>query len=122
MICTTEIVKNALAGTCPVSGILRDNYLCANNTTFVYLLGLRNNMAHYLQFVDTFAPCVVGKFVWNNDANMDRVCSALQQQEFDTLFSVSDEAFVLLLIDNYTERWHAEAELQKQLVRFDWPV
>ena len=121
-ICTTEIVKNALAGTCPVSGILRDNYLCANNTTFVYLLGLRNNNAHYLQFIDTFAPCVVGKFVWNNDANMDRVCSALQQQEFDTLFSVSDEAFVLLLIDNYAERWHAEAELQKQLVRFDWPV
>ena len=65
---------------------------------------------------------MVGKFVWNNDANMDRVCSALQQQEFDTLFSVSDEAFVLLLIDNYAERWHAEAELQKQLVRFDWPV
>jgi hypothetical protein len=85
-------------------------------------LGLRNNNAHYLQFIDTFAPCLVGKFIWNNDANMERVCSALQQQDFDTLFSVSDEAFVLLLIDNYAERWHAEAELQKQLVRFDWPV
>jgi len=63
------------------------------------------------------APCIVGKFIWNNDANMERVCSALQQHEFDTLFSVSDEAFVLLLIDNYAERWFAEAALQQKLVR-----
>ena len=104
---------------CSLSTILRDNYLRANGgEAFEYLMGLRNNNAHYLQFIDTFAPCVVGKFIWNNDANMERVCSAVHQQEFDTLFSVSDEAFILLLIDNYAERWNAEMALKKDLVRY----
>jgi hypothetical protein len=79
-------------------------------------MGLRNNNAHYLQLIDTFAPCLVGKYLWNNDAAMERMCSSLQQHEFDNFFSVSDEAFVLLLIDNYALRWVAEATLQKQLV------
>jgi hypothetical protein len=43
----------------------------------------------------------MGKFLWNNDTAMARMCSSLHQHEFDNLFSVSDEAFVLLLIDNY---------------------
>ena len=79
-------------------------------------MGLRNNNTHYLQLIDTFAPCLVGKYLWNNDAAMERMCSSLQQHEFDNFFSVSDEAFVLLLIDNYALRWVAEATLQKQLV------
>ncbi len=49
---------------------------------------------------------------------MERVCSAVHQQEFDTLFSVSDEAFILLFINNYAERWNAEMALKKDLVRY----
>jgi hypothetical protein len=113
----TEIVKAADAATpCQVSALLLSNYLQGGSDRFLYLLGLRNNKGHYLQFIDTFAPCVVGKFIWNNDANMERVCSSVTQHEFEALFSVSDEAFVLLLIDNYAERWVAEAKLQKQVV------
>jgi hypothetical protein len=110
-------VKAALAETpCGQSNMLLKQYLAGSNMQFTYLLGLRNNNAHYLQLIDTFAPCAVGKYLWNNDAAMERMCSSLQQHEFDNLFSVSDEAFLLLLIDNYALRWVAEATLQKTLV------
>ena len=103
---------------CTLSTVLRDNSLRANGgEAFRYLMGLRNNNAHYLQFIDTFAPCIVGKFIWNHNTNMERVCSAVHQQDFDT-FSVSNEAFILLFIDNYAERWNAEMALKKDLVRY----
>lgn len=113
----TEVVKAALADTLTQSSsILLSQYLGGTNAHFTYLMGLRNNSTHYLQLVDAFAPCLVGKYLWNNDTAMARMCSSLHQHEFDNLFSVSDEAFVLLLIDNYAARWVAEATLQKQLV------
>jgi hypothetical protein len=113
----TEVIKAALADTSTQSSsMLLSQYLGGTNAHFTYLMGLRNNHAHYLQLIDTFAPCLVGKYLWNNDAAMERMCSSLHQHEFDNLFSVSDEAFVLLLIDNYAARWVAEATLQTQLV------
>jgi hypothetical protein len=113
----TEVVKAALADTSTQSSsMLLSQYLGGTNAHFTYLMGLRNNSTHYLQLVDVFAPCLVGKFLWNNDTAMARMCSSLHQHEFDNLFSVSDEAFVLLLIDNYAARWVAEATLQTQLV------
>ena len=111
----TEVVKAALLADTS-SSMLLSQYLGGTNAHFTYLMGLRNNNAHYLQLIDTFAPCLVGKYLWNNDAAMERRCSSLHQHEFDNLFSVSDEAFVLLLIDNYAARWVAEATLQTQLV------
>jgi hypothetical protein len=113
----TEVVKAALANSpTQSSSMLLSQYLGGTNTHFTYLMGLRNNSTHYLQLIDTFAPCLVGKYLWNNDSAMARMCSSLHQHEFDNLFSVSDEAFILLLIDNYAARWVAEATLQKQLV------
>ena len=58
----TEVVKAALADTSTQSSsMLLSQYLGGTNAHFTYLMGLRNNNAHYLQLIDTFAPWTSGK-------------------------------------------------------------
>jgi hypothetical protein len=62
-----------------------------------HLMELRKNIVHYIRFIDTFAPCLVGNSKWNN---------TMQDQQdgpssLNDLLSASDETFLVLVILNY---------------------
>ena len=71
-----------------------------------YLLGLRKNMTHYTQFLDTFAPAVVSVQKWNNSNLVSEACNG-DAGAFEKLLSVSDEAFMLIVMISYVPNWHA---------------
>ncbi len=70
-----------------------------------HLMELRKNIVHYIRFIDTFAPCLVGNSKWNNTMQDQQVGPS----SFNDLLSTSDETFLALVILNYAPRWYAEA-------------
>ena len=74
-----------------------------------YLQGMRENICHYANIIDNFAPCIVLSKVWNDDSKMNRFCNTSDTKMWShRILSVSDEAFLLLVLINYTKRWIAE--------------
>ena len=70
---------------------------------------MRDPQSHsvYITFIDTFAPCIVGKKIWNDPTfPMKRVAEG--KLAFDNILTVSDEAFLVLCMRNYRERWLEE--------------
>ena len=59
---------------------------------------LRSNVKCMIVFCDHFLPCVVGKKRWKLQIN--------QGIKLNSIVSVSDEAFALLLLENYWESMH----------------
>ena len=82
-----------------------------------YMLDMRCNLVHYVHLIDIYAPCIVGHSNWNDKANMTRYCGDSASLFNDFVFSISDEAFVLLVLFNYTETWMSEFELEQAKVR-----
>jgi hypothetical protein len=82
-----------------------------------YLLGLRSNLIHYVRFLDTFGPCIVGVKTWNNDTRMEHMSGGTNMgASFDGLLSVSDETFMVLVVLNYGARWSGELEKERKQV------
>ena len=77
-----------------------------------YLFAMRENMVHYIHLIDIYAPCIVGwTTTWNNTTNnMVCYCGRNQRLFNDNVFSVSDEAILLLVLDNYTDTWLSEVD------------
>ena len=82
-----------------------------------YMLDMRCNLVHYVHLIDIYAPCIVGHSNWNDMANMTRYCRDSASLFNDFVFSISDEAFVLLVLLNYTETWMSELALEQSKVR-----
>jgi hypothetical protein len=58
-----------------------------------------------------YAPCIVSYQAWNNDANMSRHCGAADLKSFNqNVLSISDEAFLVLVLINAGARWMAEVK------------
>ena len=72
------------------------------------MLSMRNNMIHYVQLIDAYAPCVVSSRAWNNEANMGAYCGPNAIMFERKVLSISDEAFLLVVLINYAARWQAE--------------
>ena len=81
-----------------------------------YLFAMHENMVHHVHLIDIYAPCIVGWTTWNNTTNMVRYCGQSQQLSNDNVFSVSNEAFFLLVLDNYTEAWLSEVDAVAAIV------
>lgn len=62
----------------------------------------------FIWFFDSFLECVCGTSAWNN-AKTKQLVSEARDQSGSKVVSVSDEAFGLLLIDNYMEKWRKRA-------------
>ncbi len=73
-----------------------------------YMLSMRNNMIHYVQLIDAYAPCVVSSRAWNNEANMGAYCGPNANMFERKVLSISDEAFLLVVLINYAARWQSE--------------
>jgi hypothetical protein len=72
------------------------------------MLEMRKNMVHYVQLIDLHAPCVVSKRAWNNEANMAAYCGSSNRFFERFVLSISDEAFLLVVLDNHSARWQVE--------------
>jgi hypothetical protein len=89
-----------------------------NAADMEYMLDMRENHVHYVHLIDIYAPCLVGHSIWNDKANMTRHCQDGAAAFNDQVFSISDEAFLLLVLLNYTETWMSELASEQSKVCF----
>jgi len=68
----------------------------------------------FFWFFDSFLECVCGASVWNN-AKTKQLVSEARDPSGSKVVSVSDEAFALLLIDNYLEKWKTRADEEEAI-------
>jgi hypothetical protein len=73
-----------------------------------YMLGMRDKLVQYVNLIDIYAPCIVGYSNWHRNANMNNHCGDSSALFNDFVFSVSDEAFLLVVLLNYTATWMLE--------------
>jgi hypothetical protein len=62
---------------------------------------LDGDMEAFCLFFDQLLPCVAGRKVWTSREKAARVIS-----ESKKIVSVLDEAFTILALENYWDRWH----------------
>ena len=81
------------------------------------LLQMRDNCAFYCAILDLYAPPVVSVRGWNNDTNMATYCASNDYRVFGRhVLSISDEAFILLVLVNASARWMADVHSKQQMV------
>jgi hypothetical protein len=70
-----------------------------------FLNPLHKNNDDYVAFIYRFAQVVVPKHMW---WDRKEVNAALTSDEylFGQFFSISDEAFIIVVLENYLQRWH----------------
>jgi hypothetical protein len=85
--------------------LAQDLELSGSDADVTKLMGLRQNMVHYVRFIDVFAPCLIGYSKWNRTQYNFASASI-----FNDVLSTSDETFLVLVILNYAERWYEEAK------------
>jgi len=75
-----------------------------------FLMGARKNTTNYVAFMYRFAPVLVSSRIWNDSR---KVHEALMNNRFDDILTVSDEAFMLVVMDNYIDPWHEKMLVEK---------
>jgi len=63
-------------------------------------------------FFGEFLSCVVGKRVWNVQKQYQLISQATMTGSSDKLVTVSDEAFALLMYENYQDKWTKQGSAQ----------
>jgi hypothetical protein len=82
-----------------------------------YMLDMCNNLVHYVHFICIYAPCIVGHMQWNDKAKMLQYCGKGATLLFNEyILSISDEAFLLLVLYNYTSMWMSELQCEQAKV------
>ena len=95
----------------------RYNLYNGNNKEMTKLKLMRENICHYANIIDDFAPCIVLSKVWNDDVKMNLYCNTSDTKLWaNKILSISDEAFLVLVLLNYTNRWIAEIQQEFQQV------
>ena len=89
--------------------------MTGSDTDSNFLLLLRTNLVHYVQIIYEFAPCVVSLRKWKQSVQMERLSNGCGFA-FNEILSVSGEAFIVLVLIDYSERWAAEIDKQKKQV------
>ena len=78
---------------------------------------MRRNLLHYVALINTYAQCIVSTRVWNDQVNMKRNCTGNEQLFQNHVFSIGDEAFMLIVLINYTAIWMQEIQDEHRKVR-----
>jgi hypothetical protein len=82
------------------------------------LMLLRDHCRSYCEVLDHYGPAVLGNQTWNDDRNMSVFCDTNDVKAFGKhIMSVSDEAFIVLVLVNSSARWKAEVQRDKLKVR-----
>jgi len=100
-----------------VSGRI-DNFKTTSGTDadIEQLLTMRKNIVNYVHVIDIYAPCIVKSSVWNNDATMKQYCGENADNFHNYVLSISDEAFLLVVLINYTATWMSEIAAEHRKV------
>ena len=80
------------------------------------LLTMRKNIVNYVHVIDIYAPCIVKSNIWNNDATMKQYCGENADNFQNYVLSISDEAFLLVVLINYTATWMSEIAAEHRKV------
>ena len=64
----------------------------------------------FFWFFGTFLECVCGRRSWGKQKNHDLISQATEKGGRSKVVTKSDEAFALLLFENYIEKWKAPPE------------
>ena len=82
------------------------------------MLALQNNLVQYVHLIDIHGPaCIVGASNWNNTDNMERYCGNNASLFNDQVLSLSDEAFLFVVLINYSAQWMWKIETETIEVR-----
>ena len=73
----------------------------------------RESRDDYIKFISHFAPALTGVAFWNNNKMIKPVSE---------LLTVSDEAFLLLCIINYSATWKAQQQQKAGTTEVEVPV
>ena len=76
------------------------------------MLEMRDDLVHFVHLIDIYAPCIVGITHWNNKSNMLQYCGEGDALINEYILSISDEAFLLLVLFNYTATWMSELQCE----------
>jgi hypothetical protein len=77
-----------------------------------YMLAMRSNLVQYVHLIDIYGPCIVGASNWNNTDNMEQYCGNNASVFNDRVLSLSDEAFLLVVLINYGAEWMWKIEME----------
>ena len=80
-----------------------------------YRRAMRNNIVQYVNLIDIYAPCIVGSTNWNDVDKMMLHCGDYVSLFNDGVLSISDEAFLLLVL--YSANWMSEIKIKNAKVR-----
>jgi hypothetical protein len=80
------------------------------------MLAMRNNIVQYVHLIDIYTPCIVGYTKWNDVDNMNQHCGDNVIWFQEHVFSVSDEAFLLTVLYNYSANWMSEIVIRNAKV------
>jgi len=72
------------------------------------VLKLRRNEEMYVKFIDFFGPCVVQKRPWK--MLQMTLPYRMTHDVFQKTFSTSDEAFLLVVLCSYADKWKMEVQ------------
>ena len=75
------------------------------------LLAMRMNIVNYVHIIDIFAPCIVKSSTWNKDAIMKQYCGDNADNFHKYILSISDEAFLLLVLINTEKRQNKSTDI-----------
>ena len=78
---------------------------------------MRQNPIAYARFVNQFASSVIGTKNWGYEGDNPMRDVVRGTTPFNEVITASDEAFMLVCMESYRERWLAEAKQKHALVR-----
>ena len=114
-----DLLKHALHLSDGISGRIPNfnRHSNGSNADIDALLMMRSSIVTYVHIIDIYAPCIVRSNVWNREEHMKQYCGDNLQNFQDYILSVSDKAFLLLVLVNYTATWYAEIQAEHTKVR-----
>lgn len=78
---------------------------------------MRQNPNSYAMFIDRFASSIIGAKNWGYEGDNPMKDVVGGRTQFNDVITVSDEAFMLVCMESYRERWLAEVKKKDALVR-----
>ena len=87
-----------------------------SDADMAYMLAMRNNIVQYVNLIDIYAPCIVGSAKWNDVDNMNHYCGDNIFWFQQHVLSISDEAFLLTVLYNYSANWMSEIVIRNAKV------
>ena len=82
-----------------------------------YMLAMRNNIVQYVNLIDIYDRCIVGSTNWNNVDNFKHHCGDNVSLFNERVLSISDEAFLLVVLYNYSATWTSEIVIRNTKVK-----